>query len=83
MIVANQEKALPRKGLLRDYTTLNLANIIFEALLRADLDPGLAQAQLLAELLPHESVGVVGLVKQTLQAVQLLQTEEYCTFVFV
>ena len=45
------------------------------SVLEPDLDPGLAQAQLLTQLLAHESIRVVGLVKQTLQCIQLLQTE--------
>ena len=39
------------------------------------LNPGLAEPQPVAELLPHESVRVVRLVKQPLQLVQLLQRE--------
>ena len=39
------------------------------------LHSGLAQAQPVAQLLPHESVRVVGLVEQPLQLVQLLQRE--------
>ena len=39
------------------------------------LNPGLAEPQPVAELLPHESVWVVRLVKQPLQLVQLLQRE--------
>ncbi len=39
------------------------------------LHSGLAQAESLAELLPHECVRVVGLVEQSLQLAQLLQGE--------
>ena len=39
------------------------------------LDPGLTKPQLLTELLPHESVRVVSLVKQPLQTIELLQTK--------
>ncbi|XP_067322340.1 serine/arginine repetitive matrix protein 1-like [Anolis sagrei] len=39
----------------------------------AYLDPGFGEAQPLAQLLPHEGVWVVRLVKQSLQLVQLLQ----------
>ena len=44
-------------------------------MIMSHLDPGLAEPQLLTELLPHESVRVVSLVKQPLQAIELLQTE--------
>ena len=43
-------------------------------IMTSHLDPGLAEPQLLTELLPHESVRVVSLVKQPLQTVELLQT---------
>ena len=43
-------------------------------MIMSHLDPGLAEPQFLTELLPHESVRVVSLVKQPLQTVELLQT---------
>ncbi len=38
------------------------------------LDSGLAEPEPLAELLPHESIWIVGLIEQLLQFSQLLHT---------
>lgn len=51
------------------------SGLIFFPEAEAYLDSGLRQAQPLAQLLPHEGVGVVRLVEEPLQLVQLLQGE--------